>query len=54
MLFRSRSYVDALVLNRSVFERLRQEEPDLKIALQAMAQKQSLRNQALVLAGLVL
>ena len=50
----ARSYVDALVLNRSVFERLRQEEPDLKIALQAMAQKQSQRNQALVLAGLVL
>jgi len=50
----ARTYVDALVLNRSVFERLRQEEPEMKMVLQAMAQKQSQRNQALVLAGLVL
>jgi len=50
----ARSYVDALVLSRSVLERLRQEEPDMKMVLQAMAQKQSQRNQALLLAGLVL
>ena len=50
----ARSYVDALVLSRNVFERLRQEEPDMKMVLQAMAQRQSQRNQALVLAGLVL
>jgi hypothetical protein len=48
------SYVDALVLSRSVFERLRQEEPEMKRVLQEMAQRQSQRNQALVLAGLVL
>lgn len=48
------SYVDALVLSRSVFERLRQDEPEMKMVLQAMAQRQSERNQALVLAGLVL
>lgn len=50
----ARSYVDALVLSRGVFERLRNEEPEMKMVLQAMAQRQSQRNQALVLAGLVL
>lgn len=50
----ARSYVDALVLSRGVFERLRKEEPEMKMVLQAMAQRQSQRNQALVLAGLVL
>jgi len=48
------TYVDALVLSRPVFDELRQQEPQMKALLQVMAQRQSLRNQELVLAGIVL
>lgn len=48
------TYVDALVLSRPVFDELRQQEPQMRALLQAMAQRQSLRNQELVLAGIVL
>lgn len=47
------TYVDAFLLSRDVFEALQQREPQLPEVLQAMARKQSERNQALLLAGLV-
>jgi hypothetical protein len=47
------SYVVAFLLSRSVFETLRQEEPHLQSLLQQIAATRSERNQALVLAGVV-
>jgi voltage-gated potassium channel len=47
------TYVDAFLLTRSVFEALRQQEPRLREVLQSMAREQSQRNQALLLAGIV-
>ena len=50
---RSKTYVDAFVLSRSVFDHLRAHEPRLKEVLLEMARQQSQRNQSLLLAGLV-
>jgi voltage-gated potassium channel Kch len=47
------TYVDAFILTRDIFENLREKEPQLRGALQAMARQQSQRNQALLLAGIV-
>ncbi|MFM7312032.1 MAG: ion transporter, partial [Cyanobium sp.] len=47
------TYVDAFLLSREVFESLEKREPQLPEALHAMAEQQSERNQALLLAGLV-
>lgn len=47
------TYVDAFVLTREVFERLQEREPELPRVLQEMARRQTERNQALLLAGLV-
>jgi voltage-gated potassium channel len=49
----ARSYVDAFILSRDIFESLREKEPHLRTAVQAMARQQSQRNQALLLAGIV-
>ena len=49
----AKTYVDAFILSRDVFEALKEKEPQLKRALQAMARQQSQRNQALLLAGIV-
>lgn len=50
---RSKTYVDAFILSRSVFDHLRVHEPRLKDVMLAMARQQSDRNQSLLLAGLV-
>lgn len=47
------TYVDAFCLTRSVFEALRQQEPRLLEVLHDMARQQTERNQALLLAGIV-
>jgi hypothetical protein len=47
------TYVDAFLLSRSVFDALQRQEPQLLEVLQAMARQQSQRNQALLLAGLI-
>lgn len=47
------TYVDAFQLSRSVFEALRQQDPRLLEVLHAMARQQTERNQALLLAGIV-
>ena len=44
--------MDAFILSRDVFENLRARDPQLVHTLQTMAQKQSQRNQALLLAGI--
>lgn len=48
------TYVDAFLLDRSVFEALRGQEPRLKQVLHEMARQQSERNQALLLAGIII
>lgn len=47
------TYVDAFRLPRGVFESLRQQEPRLLDVLHTMARQQTERNQALLLAGIV-
>lgn len=50
---KAHTYVDAFILSRDIFEALREKEPLLRGALQEMARQQSKRNQALLLAGIV-
>lgn len=49
----SLTYVDAFQLSRGVFESLRQQEPRLLEVLHELARQQTERNQALLLAGIV-
>ena len=49
----SETYVDGFVLSRDVFERLYSQEPELKTLLRKVSAQQSMRNQELLIAGVV-